>query len=74
MERRGSFLVSDELIKRLEDKARQLRLSIVEMIGVGPVGHLGGSCSCADIVTALYYYRMNVDPKNPKSRIVTDSS
>ena len=62
----GSFLISDERIKQLEDKARQLRLSVVEMIGVGPVGHLGGSCSCADIVTALYYYRINIDPKDPQ--------
>jgi len=66
MERWGNFLASEELIRQLEDKARQLRISVVEMIGVGPVGHLGGSCSSADIVTALYYYRMDVDPKNPQ--------
>lgn len=58
-------MISEEKIRYLEEKARQLRLSVVEMIGVGPVGHLGGSCSCADIVAALYYYRMSFDPKNP---------
>ena len=35
------------------------------MIGVGKVGHLGGSCFLADIVTMLYYEEMKVDPANP---------
>ena len=59
-------MVSEERIRQLEDKARQLRLSVVEMIGVGSVGHLGGSCSCADVVAALYYYRMGFDPQDPE--------
>lgn len=51
-------------IKRL---AAQIRKDVVLMIGdQGHVGHLGGSCSSADIVAALYGYRMKVDPKNPK--------
>lgn len=66
MERQGVYLASEELIKRLEEKARQLRLGVVEMMGIGKVGHLGGSCSCADIVAALYYHRMKVDPRDPK--------
>lgn len=28
-------------------------------------GHPGGSLSAVDIITALYYYKMRVDPKNP---------
>lgn len=59
-------MATEELINHLEEKARQLRLSVVEMMGIGKVGHLGGSCSCADIVAALYYHRMKVDPQNPK--------
>ncbi|MDF2592604.1 MAG: transketolase subunit, partial [Clostridia bacterium] len=35
-------------------------------IGVGVAGHVGGSCSSADIVAALYFYKMKHDPKNPK--------
>ena len=53
-------------IEQLEDKARQLRLDIVEMVGPGTPGHFGGSCSIADVVTALYFYKMKHDPKNPK--------
>ena len=53
--------------KMLEEKARQIRHNIVDMIGgSGKVGHLGGSCSSADIVAALYFYKMKVNPQNPK--------
>jgi transketolase len=52
-------------IKELERTARRIRLDIVEMIGVGQKGHLGGSCSIADVVTALYFSKMRHDPKNP---------
>ncbi len=53
-------------IAELEKKARILRLNIIKMIGVGQKGHLGGSCSLAEIVTALYFYKMKHDPKNPQ--------
>jgi transketolase len=33
------------------------------MIGVGKAGHLGGSCSLAETVAALYFGRMHFDPK-----------
>jgi transketolase len=52
-------------IKKLDRLARKIRLSIVQMIGVGQRGHLGGSCSIADVVTALYFSKMRHDPGNP---------
>lgn len=58
-------MVSKEIVKNIEEKAWQLRQDIVDMIGVNKVGHLGGSSSCADIVAALYFHKMNIDPKNP---------
>jgi transketolase len=45
--------------------ARLIRIDIVRMVGIGQKGHLGGSCSAADIVTALYFYKMRFDPGNP---------
>jgi transketolase len=33
------------------------------MIGVGKAGHLGGSCSLAEIVAALYFAKMRFNPK-----------
>ncbi|MBM7583416.1 transketolase N-terminal domain/subunit [Caldicoprobacter guelmensis] len=56
---------SRELIEYLERKALQLRYHILEMVGVGKAGHLGGSSSCAEIVATLYFQWMKVDPKNP---------
>jgi transketolase len=52
-------------IEKLEHIARIIRLDIVQMIGVGQRGHLGGSCSIADIVVALYFSKMRHDPANP---------
>ena len=53
-------------VAELEKKARKLRLNIIKMIGVGQKGHLGGSCSLVEIVTALYFYKMRHDPQNPR--------
>jgi transketolase len=50
-------------IARLEMMAIRLRRDIVQMIGVGKTGHLGGSCSLAEIVAALYFSRMRYDPR-----------
>lgn len=50
----------------LREKARLLRRDVVMMIGVGKAGHLGGSCSLADIVAALYFKKMNHNPQNPQ--------
>lgn len=48
-------------IEELRSLARSMRHYIIDMIGYdsGKVGHLGGSCSCADIVAALYGYKMH---------------
>jgi transketolase len=46
-------------------KARELRREILKMLAHAGSGHTGGSLSAADIVTALYFYKMRYDPKNP---------
>lgn len=58
-------LINKPNVKKLDLIARAIRLDIVQMIGVGQRGHLGGSCSIADVVTALYFYKMHHDPTNP---------
>ena len=63
------MLLTDEQVRRLEDIAKRLRRHIVTMIGCGTPGHLGGSCSIADIVAVLYGHKMRHklgDPKWPK--------
>lgn len=57
---------SRELISSLEEKGKLLRRDCIKCIGVGVAGHVGGSCSAADLVAALYFYKMKYDPKNPE--------
>lgn len=51
--------------RELEPIARELRLRIVDMVHTAQSGHCGGSLSAADIVTALYFEVMDVDPARP---------
>lgn len=53
-------------IKALRERAATLRKMALTMIYKAQSGHPGGSLSAADIVTALYFHAMRVDPKNPK--------
>lgn len=58
--------VSCEAIEELNKKVLIIRRHIIEMITEAGSGHPGGSLSSADILTALYFHVMNIDPKNPK--------
>ena len=51
--------------RELELKANEMRKLIIRMIGKASSGHPGGSLSAADVVAALYFKVMNIDPKNP---------
>ena len=55
-------------IKSLEKTAAEIRCGIIKAIHTAGSGHPGGSLSAADIVTALYFDEMNVDPKDPKMK------
>lgn len=46
--------------------SKNVRKNIIEMLCESKSGHPGGSLSCADIVTYLYYEKMNIDVNNPK--------
>jgi transketolase len=52
-------------VKELERMAVNVRCDIIEMIATAKAGHPGGSLSAADIVTALYFRVMNVNPRDP---------
>lgn len=55
-------------IEALEEIARKIRKNIVEQVYKAQSGHPGGSLSCADILTVLYFNQMNIDPKKPKAK------
>lgn len=47
--------------------SKEIRKNIIEMIYEAKSGHPGGSLSCADIITFLYFEKMKVDAKDPKN-------
>jgi len=49
----------------LQEIARRLRVSIIEMLAESASGHPGGSLSIAEIMSYLYFHEMNIDPANP---------
>ncbi|MCK4419093.1 transketolase, partial [Candidatus Aerophobetes bacterium] len=59
------FSRSQELIKDLEEKARRFRVQVIKMIYRAQSGHPGGSLSCMDILTALYFHHLRINPQEP---------
>lgn len=53
-------------IEFLKDKAREMRKTALTMIHEANSGHPGGSLSAADIMAALYFDELRVDPENPQ--------
>lgn len=51
----------------LVSKSKEIRKGIIEMIYEAKSGHPGGALSCADIMTYLYFEKMNVDANDPKN-------
>lgn len=52
----------------LNNRAKELRREILKMLTSAGSGHTGGSLSAADIVSALYFYKMRHRPEDPKWR------
>ena len=56
----------EKTIKRLYKISKILRIRSLEIIQKRGAGHPGGSLSSAEIITALYFGKLIIDPKNPK--------
>lgn len=56
----------EELIQGLAKKANELRYKMIELMIDSKSGHPGGALSSAEIITALYFNFLKIDPKNPK--------
>ncbi|MEI6842889.1 MAG: transketolase [bacterium] len=57
--------ITDDKLKFLEEKAKEIRISIIEMLVSAGSGHSAGPLGMADIFTALYFYILKHDPHNP---------
>jgi len=62
------YTLGKEDKEALEQQAKNVRKNVLRMIKAGKSGHVGGALSSADILTALYFNVMRIDPKNPKWR------
>jgi transketolase len=55
-----------EALEHLEAIAARIRSHVIDMCAGPEGGHLGGAFSCADVLTALYFSVLNVDPERPE--------
>jgi transketolase len=53
------------MLTELTERARELRLDSLAMIHRRGAGHPGGSLSAAEIMAALFFYKLNLDPARP---------
>lgn len=53
-------------ISELNQKAKDIRISVIQSLAEAGSGHTGGSLGLADVFTALYFSVLNHDPKNPE--------
>ena len=56
---------ANKLNAYLIEKAQTIREDMLTMIFAAQSGHPGGSLSAADIVTALYFHFLRIDPLKP---------
>jgi len=58
-------MLKKEEIDRLRDIALRCRKDILEMTSAAHSGHPGGSLSAIDLMVALYFWKMNINPRLP---------
>ena len=59
-------MIDKSEIQNLQEKAKNIRKSIVEMVYSAASGHPGGSLSITDVLTALYFNELNINVNNAK--------
>ena len=57
--------LTEAKISQLQEKAKLIRQSVVDMLIHAGSGHTAGSLDMADIFSYLYFYSIKHDPKNP---------
>jgi transketolase len=54
-----------EMIADLSRRAMKFRIQVLEMVYQHQTGHIGGAFSIAEVLTALYFHHLRLDPANP---------
>lgn len=55
-----------DLCQQIEKTARRVRRNVFRMLDTARGGHLGGPLSAVDMLCALYFHHMRVDPARPE--------
>ena len=53
------------LVKQLQETASHLRALTIETSSRAKLPHLGSCLSCIDLLIALYFHKLNIDPHSP---------
>lgn len=56
---------SDDLVHDLTVKAQQIRVQVLKMVYAAQSGHIGGALSVAEMLSALFFHHLRVDPDRP---------
>lgn len=65
MNRENSTGSCEKRVSFLKGKAKEIRINVLKMIHKANSGHPGGALSASDIMAALYFDQLNIDPANP---------
>ena len=57
--------VTQEEVRKLRRIAKELRLDVIDVMAWSGGAHVGGSLSCLDLLTALYFKYLKIDPAHP---------
>jgi transketolase len=57
--------ISETKIKELQEKAKEVRRLIIQMLAQAGSGHPGGSLSATDLITALFFAVLRNNPREP---------
>ena len=56
---------SEALIRELAARAQTFRINVLEMVYRNQTGHIGGAFSAAEMLAALYFHHLKIDPARP---------
>ena len=57
--------ITPEENRELRKIAKELRLTVIDVMAWAGGAHVGGSLSCLDLLTALYFKYLKIEPQNP---------
>lgn len=66
MKTQNNATIPELTLEELREKAKEIRIRVLDMVHAVQSGHIGGSFSEAEIMAALYFRILNIRPEEPK--------